>query len=451
MLLSSPGIGSGLDVRGIIENLMSVERRPVIALDTRNVELKAQVSAYGSLKSAVSTFRDAVDKLSDPDKFKVYAATSSEAEVATATASSGAARGVYNLTVNRIAENHRLASGTAFDDADVTTLGNVGDTMTIKVGAAAFVVESGGKTLNGLRDEINAAATNTGVTASVMKDDSGYRLLLSANDTGSAKALTVTYSTAPADPLALTTLNADRDGTAGFTPADLDASVLLEGQFAVTSSSNTLSEAIQGVSVTIKKAGTVTVSVDRDNAAVERSVQSFTKAYSDLVGTMGKMRGQVLKSDSPVLLNLETQMRAVLNSASRADGGFSNVFELGIATTKSGTLELSSTTLSSALANNFDGVSKLFADPDHGIAKQLESLADSFLATGGPLDGRTQGLDTELRQNDARKVQLQERLRQIELRYTQQFQSLDLLVSQLSQTGQALTQQLAGLTGNTQS
>lgn len=446
MLLSSPGIGSGLDVRGIIENLMSVERRPVIALETRNVEIKAKVSAYGSLKSAVSTFRDAVDKLSEPGKFKVFAATSSDTDVATATASSSAARGVYNMTVNRIAENHRMASGTSFVNADVLTLGDVGDTMTIKVGAAAFVVESGGKTLNALRDEINAAATNSGVTASVMKADGGYRLLLSSNDTGSAKALTVTYSNAT-DPLALTTLNADRDGTAGFLPADLDASVLLEGQFAITSSSNTLSEAIQGVSVTLRKAGSLTVNVDRDKAAVERSVQDFAKAYSDLVGTMGKMRGQVLKSDSPVLLNLETQMRAVLNSVSRADAGFANVFELGISTTKSGTLEVNGKTLSSALDANFDGVSKLFADSTHGIAKQLESLADSFLATGGPLDGRTQGLDTELRQNDARKVQLEERLRQIELRYTQQFQSLDLLVSQLSQTGQALQQQLAGLSG----
>jgi flagellar hook-associated protein 2 len=298
-----------------------------------------------------------------------------------------------------------------------------------------------------LRDEVNAAATNSGVTASVMKDDNGYRLLLSANGSGSAKALTVSYSD-PTDPLTLATLNADRDGTAGFQPVDLDASILLEGQFAVTSSSNTLSEAIQGVSVTLRKAGSVTVNVDRDNGAVERSVQEFAKAYSDLLGTIGKMRGQVLKSDSPVLLNLETQMRTVLNTASRAGGGFANVFELGIATTKSGTLEVNGKTLSSALANNFDGVAKLFADSTHGIARQLESLADSFLASGGPLDGRTQGLDNELRQNDARKVQLGERLRQIELRYTQQFQSLDLLVSQLSQSGEALKQQLAGLSRN---
>lgn len=445
MNLSSPGIGSGIDVRGIIEKLMSVEKQPLIALETRNVELKAQVSAYGSLKGAVSTFRDAVAKLSDLTKFKVYTATSSDKDVVSPTASSTAARGVYTVQVNRIAENHRMASTQTFANADVAVIGTAGDTLTITGGGSSFVVESGGKTLNQIRDAINTNATNTGVTASVIKDNVGYRLSLSANKTGSEGALTLSYSAA--DPFTMTTLNTDRDGTAGFTTADLDASVKLEGQFDITSSSNTLTEAIQGVSLTLKKAGTVTINVDRDNGAVEKSVQDFVKAYSDLVGTMGKMRGQVLKSDSPVLLNLETQLRAVLNSASRADSGFSNAFEIGISTLKSGTLELNSKTLTGALASNFDGVAKLFGDPASGLAMQLRNLADSFLATGGPLDGRSQGLDSELRQNADRKTRLEERVRQVELRYTQQFNSLDSLVSRLSQTSSMLTQQLSAITG----
>lgn len=443
MQLSSPGVGSGIDVRGIIDRLMSVERQPLIALATHNVELKAQVSAYGSLKGAVSTFRDAVAKLGDLAKFKIYAATSSDKEIVTSTASSSAARGVYTLVVNRIAENHRLASSQTFVDAGTTTIGTAGDTMTISVGGSAFVVESGGKTLNDLRDAINSAGTNSGVTASVIKDDLGFRLSMSANGTGSTKAITVSYSAS--DPFTLTTLNVDRDSSGGFTNADLDASVKLEGQFDITSSSNSLTEAIQGVTLTLKKAGTVTINVDRDTGAVERSVQDFVKSYSDLVGTMGKMRGQVLKSDSPVLLNLESQMRTILNSTSRADSSFANAFEIGVATQKSGTLDLNAKTLTTALAGDFEGVANLFADPAHGLAVQLKTLAESFLATGGPLDGRSQGIDSQLRQNDARKTRLEERIRQIELRYTQRFNSLDSLVARLTQTSNLVTQQLAGL------
>ncbi len=447
MQLSSPGVGSGIDVRGIIESLMSVERQPLTALASKNVEIKAKVSAYGSLKGAVSTFRDAVTKLGDLAKFKVYAATSSDSEIVTGTASSTAARGVYSLVVNRIAENHRLASTQTFADAGTTVLGTEGDTMTITVGGSAFVVDSGGKTLNGVRDAINAAATNSGVTASVIKDNLGFRLSMSANNTGSSNAVAITYSAA--DPFTLTTLNTDRDGAGGFTSADLDASVRLEGQFDITSSSNSLTEAIQGVSITLKKAGTVTINVNRDTAAVEKSVQDFVKGYSDLVGLMGKMRGQVLKSDSPVLLNIESQMRAVLNGASRTNSSFANAFEIGIATTKSGTLDLNTKTLASALANDFDGVANLFADPTHGLALQLRNLADSFLATGGALDARAQGLDNELRQNNAQKVTLEERVRQIELRFTQKFNALDSLVSRLTQTGNLVASQLASLNRQT--
>ena len=201
MPLTSQGVGSGLDIKGIIDKLMSVERQPLVKLDTRTVELKAQVSAYGSLKSAVSTFRDAVDKLADIEKFKVYAATSSDKDVLDATASSSAARGVYNIQVNRIAENHRMASATTYADTGTTAIGTAGETMTLGVGGSQFVVAIGGKTMSQIRDSINAAADNSGVTASIIKDNAGFRLSLSSNTTGSAKALSASYSAA--DPFAL--------------------------------------------------------------------------------------------------------------------------------------------------------------------------------------------------------------------------------------------------------
>lgn len=444
MNLSSPGVGSGLDVRGIIESLMSVERQPIVRLDTRTVELKAQLSAYGSLKSAVSTFRDAVAKLGDLSKFKVFAASTSDKDVLDAGASSAAARGIYNVLINRIAENHRMASATTFADTGTTTIGSVGETMTINVGSSGFTVDTGGKTLSQIRDAINAAADNTGVTASILKDNLGYRLSLASNETGSTKALTVTFSAT--DPFNLTTLNTDRDASGTFTAADLDASLKLEGLYDITSSSNSLTDTIEGVTLTLKKAGSVTVSVSRDTGAVEKSVQEIAKAYSDLVSTMGKMRGQVLKSDSPVLLNIQSQLQAVLNSPSQADSSFENVFQIGLSTQKNGSLQLDTKILSAALVSDFDGVANLFADPAHGIAVQLEELADSFLETGGALDGRTQGLNNDVRANEAKKVQLEERVRLIGLRYTQQFNSLDVVISQLTASGNLLTQQLAQIT-----
>ncbi|MBI2802763.1 MAG: flagellar filament capping protein FliD [Gammaproteobacteria bacterium] len=445
--LSSPGIGSGLDIGGIISKLMTVEQRPLVALGTHTVELQTQLSAYGSLKGAVSTFRDAVTQLSDLSKFKVYAATSSDKTIVDATASSTAARGTYNLLVNRIAENHRMAANTTFANIDTTTIGTAGDNMTITVGTTAFKVGIGGKNLAAVRDAINQAKDNAGVTASILKDNAGYHLSLSANKTGSANALSVVYS--GTDPFAFSTLNADRDASGGFTPADLDASVKLEGKFNITSSSNSLTDTIGGVTLTLKAAGTVTINVDRDTAAVSTSVSNLAKAYSDLIGTMTKMRGDVLKSDSPVLLNLETQLRAVLNNPSSAASSFANVFELGISTQKNGALAVDAKVLTSAITSDFDGVANLFADPSRGIAKHLRDLADSFLATGGPLDGRTQGLGTALKQAADKKAQLQVRLQQIQARYTKQFNAMDALVASLNRSGSLLQQQLGVISSAT--
>jgi len=440
--LSSPGLGSGIDVSGIIDKLMSVEKQPLVKISTRVVELKAQVSAYGALKSSVSTFRDAVDKLADLDKFKVFKATSSAESVATVSASSTAARGVYNIEVLRVAENHRLAAATTYASTD-TVIGSAGEMMNISVGGAAFEIEAGGKSLAGIRDAINAATDNTGVTASILKDDQGYRLSLSSNDTGSAKALTVTYT--GTDPLALTTLNADRDASGGFTAADLDASVKLEGQYTITSSSNTLSETVQGVSITLKGAGTTQISTDRDTAAVSSAATSFVKAYNDLVATMKKMSGQTLKSDSAALSSIESQLRNVLSQQSVVDGVFKNAFEIGLSTQKDGSLTLDSKIFDSAMAKDYDGLANLFADGTQGLAKRMRNLADSFLDTGALLDGRTQGLNNQITQEEARKALLEQRLTVIESRLTATYNALDGVVTKMKSTNDLLTQQLAGL------
>jgi len=440
--LSSPGLGSGIDVRSIIDKLMTLEKQPLVKLSTRVVELKAQVSAYGALKSSVSGFRDAIDKLADLEKFKVFKATASDEAVATVTASSTAARGVYNLEVVRVAENHRLAAGTTYAGTDAI-IGNAGEMMTIAVGGAAFDVEIGGKSLAGIRDAINGSSANTGVTASILKDDQGYRLSLSSNDTGSAKALTVSYSAA--DAFALTTLNTDRDASGGFTAADLDASVKLEGQFTITSSSNTLSETVQGVSIKLKKAGTVQVNVDRDTSSVDQSAQAFVKAYNDLIATMSKMRSQTLKSDGAALGSIESQLRNVLSQESQAAGVFTNAFEIGLSTQKNGQLSLDSKIFKSAMEKDYEGLANFFADGTQGLAKRLRNLADSFLETGALLDGRTQGLNNQINREEAKKVALEQRLTLVEARLTATYNSLDSVVTRLTGTGNLLSQQLAGL------
>ena len=313
-MLSTPGIGSGLDISSIIDQLMTIESQPLVQLGVEEIELQAQLSAFGTLKSTVSTFSDAMSELSDADKFKVFKVTSSDEDVLTAAADSTTAKGTFGIEVTRIAENHRLAATTVFADTDTTKIGNPGDTMTITVGATAFVVDIGGKTL----DERSAtpstpASDNAGVTASTLQDDDGFHLTLSADETGSASFVGVTYS--GVDPFTLASLNSDRDLSGTFTRADLDAVLTIENAFTVTRSSNTVSDVIQGVTLNLEQTGTTTIDIERDDDKIIGAVEQFIAAYNDVVSTIDELTANVLSTDRASLTNLEAQFRAVLNTA----------------------------------------------------------------------------------------------------------------------------------------
>lgn len=444
--LSSAGIGSGLDVQSIVSQLVALERQPEAAIDTQTQQLQAEISAYGALKSALSSFSDAIGNLNDISKYKVYKATPSDTTVLTASASSDAAKGSYNLQVNRIAENHRMASQTAFANTDTAPLGTAGDTMTISVGTTSFTVATGGLTLAGVRDAINNAPDNAGVTASIMHDNSGYRLLLSANDTGSAHAIALSYG--GNDPLSMQTLNADRDQSGGFTPADLDASVSFEGQYNITSSSNTLSDTIQGVTLNLVKAGSVTLNVDRDTGAVQASIQNLTATYSSLVSVIDKLASGDLSPERTSLYGLESQLRSIMNTTVNRNSTFSNIFELGVSTTKTGTLSVDTTMLGNALNKDFNAVADMFANGTNGLAVRLKSLADQYLATGGPIDGSTQSINTRIQDLADRRARIEQHALAMQAIYNQQYTALDTLVAQLKTTGNYLTQQIT-LMGNT--
>lgn len=446
MALSSPGIGSGLDVQGIVSQLIAIERQPVVRILERNVELKAALSGYGKLSSALSTFQSAMQDLSDLEKFSVFSATSSDDAVVTASASSDAAQGVVEVEVKRLAENHRLAAGTAFADTGTTTVAATGETMTIDVGGDAFTVDIGDKTLAQVRDAINDDDANTGVTASIITDDTGSYLTLTSSATGSDGLISVSYS--GADAFSFNTLNADRDASGGFTATDLDAVAVLEGQFTVTSSTNSISSAVSGVTFTLQGEGTSTVRVSRDTDEVGKNVKAFVSAYNGVVSTLNELRDGVLQIDRSTLNSIESRFRAELSQGVQG-GTYSQLFEIGITTKRDGTLELDSTALNTVLEGNFDDLATLFATEDTGYATRFEDLAGFYLDSGGLIDNRRQSLNRQVSDNEDRKLSLEQRIAIKEQRLLQQFGGLDGVVSSLNAQGDWLTAQLDSIQATT--
>lgn len=446
-MISSPGIGSGLDVNSIVQKLMAVERQPVERLQAKKADYQAQLSAYGKLTSALSSFRDAMGNLDALSDLKLFSAASADEDVYTASAGSDAAAGSYDIEISRIAERHKLAASDA--NTYATTDDDIGasGTMSVTVGSeTAFDVDMTGKSLAQIRDAINTHADNPGVTATIISDDVGNRLLLSADDTGSESFVQVAYS--GADPFGLTSLNSDRDGSGSFTADDLDAVLTLEGQFTITRTSNTVDDAIAGITLDLKQAGSAELTVSRDVEAITEQAQAFVDAYNTLNQTISSLRSGALEADN-TLLGIQRQMRGIFNTPpSGLSTDLAYLSDVGIAFQKDGTLSLDSDDLETALASDFNGVAELLADDDQGYAFRLKALGDSLLQTSGLIDAREDGLNDSVALVDSRVSQMERRLEITEDRYRQQFTALDGLVAELNKTSNFLTQQLSNLPFN---
>ncbi|MGE0485462.1 MAG: flagellar filament capping protein FliD [Gammaproteobacteria bacterium] len=448
-MLSTPGVGSGLDISTIINQLMAIERQPLIKAGTRQIELEARLSAFGKLKSTISTFDSAMSGLKDADKFKYFKANSSDTDVLSASAGPTAARGRYTVDVVRIAENHRLAAATVFADADTTKVGNAGDKMTITVGSTSFEVEYGDMTLDAIRDAINEAGANQGVTASLLQDDDGYHLTLAADDTGSDNLLGVTYSAA--DDFGFQTLNNDRDGSGGFNASDLDAVLTLENTFTVTRSSNAIADVIGGVTLTLVAPGAATVTVARDTDKVRGSVNQFIGVYNEVVSTITKLRSEVLSDERASLLSLESQFRAILNTKAGESESFDFLFELGVSTQLDGTLSLDATVFDKAYASDPEGIADMFANADSGLATRLSAFAGELTGSGGMLASRETTINGQIRAATTTRANIEARLARKEASLVEQFSALDALLASLNTTSNFLTTQLDQIAAVTKS
>ena len=430
--LSVSGIGSGLDVEGIVSQLMLVERIPLNTLVSKQQDLEAELSAFGQLRSALSSFEDAMNGLSSLAEFQTFKAETSggnadEEGAFSALASSDAAPGSYSVNVVQLAQAHKVNATGAYS-------GETG-TLTIDVGGDSFdiTVDTSNNTLEGMRDAINNAGDNTGVTATIVNSDAGQQLLLTANDTGTANTIATSGSVG-------TVLNFQT--VAGNDP--LDAIVDIDG-FTITNSSNVIDGAVDGLTLTLNQETTAaqTLTVSTDLEAAQESVQAFADAYNNLVSTIRSVGGEggELQGDS-ALLSVERRVQSILNTpASGLD--YQYLSDIGITTTDSGTLAVNDSELEAALTTNFSGVASLFTDSSQGFAARFETLADTLLETDGLLDGREDTLNDQIADNQDDQEDLEYRLTLIEERYRAQFYALDALVAQLSATGDFLTGQLA--------
>ncbi len=454
MPITSSGIGSGLDLAGLVQQLVAAERMPVESRIARQeARTQSQLSAFGTLKSALAEFRDSLDAMREMETFLVRKARSGNEELFTVTAGSSAVAAEYSIDVLQLAQAHKLTSG-AFADADAV----VGTgTLTIAAGTASFDVEitEDNNTLAGIRDAINQAGDNTGVSATIVNAEAGSYLIVTAEETGSARALTLTQAEGDGGLSALVYDPANGLAALAETVAAQDAHLLIDG-LEVVSGSNSISGAIDGITLGLVNAAPgepADLVVENDDATVQKTITGFADSWNRLIAAFDKLTAfdaasgvaAPLQGDASVRA-MRTQIRRELGTAVQSpELPFSMLSEIGIRTDVDGKLEVDDARLSEVLGGDFQKVGQLFANPVDGYATRLFGFVDGLLASDGMLATRTDGLNDHIERLGEQREALGLRLEALETRLTRKFNALDALVAQLSATSNYLAQQLANL------
>lgn len=584
--LSSAGLGSGLDVTGIVSKLMAIERRPIDLIDTKSTVVQAQLTAYGSLKGSLSSLQTAVSSLTSKSTYSATKATVADDKQLGVTSDSTAAAGSYSVQVLQLAKAEKLKSaafssagdsvGTGtitFDFGTYSTTGGVtGFALNTSKKQVSVTIPTGSDSLASIADAINAA--KAGISATVLNDGTSSYLSFSPTDPGAANALRIqvddndgndadnsglsrlafdksTGHTAGSVDLtsavniaaassnnkfmiavdggtatevtladgtydntnivaamqaavdsavgagkAVVSLNAGNrlvvasaatgglssvaisgatgniglntlfgaSGTAVSaiknlteTVAPQDAKILVDG-VTVIKSTNTITDAIRGVTLSLTKesADATTVKVAADNSALSSALEAFVKAYNSTSGTLSELLAYDVKTGKAGALqgegtvrSIQAQLRQALQSVTKG-GGLASLSEIGVSFQRDGTLQFSSDKLNTALSDPTKNVKSLLIGTDgtSGIANKIDNLLSTFLDSDGTLTARTDGLNSQVTLYEKRKAELEVRMSSIEARLRKQYNALDTLIASMNQTSSYLTQQLANLPSN---
>ena len=470
--ITSTGIGSGLDVASILSKLMAIEQRPLTLLQSQASSLNTRLSNVGKMQGYFSTLRDKSNALTGTALWGGTIATSADTTAVKVSTSTGAVAGNYAVNVARLAVGQTVTGAALASSA--ATLGE--GTLTIEMGAygsgdpaADFTAKSGSSALTitigtgetslaGIRDKINSAGA--GVSATLVTDASGTRLSLRSKETGAENAfrISVAETADNGDPASgLSALAYDATVAASpmsRTTSAANASLTING-IAVTAASNTLSNVVDGLTLTLLKAttGDVDVGVTDDTASVKTAVTDFVSAFNTLASFIRTQTayntddkaGGALQGDSATLA-LQNQLRGVLNEGSSASSTWSRLSDIGLGLKSDGTLETNETKLGNALGN-LSELKKLLATDggttgESGFVRRFKRLADAALGSDGVFESRSAGIRASVSRNGKSQEAMQERLNHTEARLRAQYSALDTKMATLSNLSSYMTQQI---------
>ncbi|NUE96626.1 flagellar filament capping protein FliD [Gilliamella sp. ESL0232] len=468
MAMSALGIGSGIDLNGILDQLEVAEKTRLTPITTQQKAINAKISGFGKLKSALTTFNTATEKLQKKELFQSRIATGND-NYFLVKANSKAALGNYTVTVDQLATSHGIATSTINDKN--AKLGNDNQTRTITIeqanGQKLDVTLSQDETsLQSIANAINnAKVTNEDGTTSpstmnaaiIRSGADGYQLVITSKETGEQQSIT---SISSDDEMLNNVIGFDINQSSNSYMTEVakaqDAKFSFNG-IAITSNSNTVKDVVQGVDITLKQTTTISqnLAITADNEKVEEAIKEWVEAFNQLQTTISTLtkftteetNSKELNSNNGPLIgdstlrNIDQSIRSIF--AKGQDGEFSVLAQIGINMDKSGMLTIKENELQKALSENSEAVAILFTGDGKttGIANEIFSKVSGFIDSDGMIDSATNGLNSTLKSLDKRHEQVSSSIEQTIERYRVQFTKLDILINSLDSMSNYLTTQ----------
>lgn len=471
--ISSLGVGSsGLDIQSIVTKLVDIEKQPLTALQTQAAVVKTKISAYGEIKSRVSALADAASALRSLTTFNAVTATSSKSASVTATAIGGTAANSFSVTVDQLAKAQSYAS------AEIAKVN--GQSAAVGAGSIKLQIGSWGAgpsysftgtpskevditvtatdTLASIASKING--TDSGLSASVINTGSGERLMLRSKATGEAAGFNMVVTDNDGDngdSAGLSRVLTNGSSTASITQYGSDAKVSVNGSVQVSSSTNTFTDIVSGVTLTLQDGATVgdvsEIKVTQDTSAVQTAINTFVTAYNslnDLLAETTKYNADtgeagLLQGDS-FAVGIQNAMRGILQSTT-SGSTFSRLADIGITQALGGNLTVDSTKLTAALKQP-DQVKNLFridnaVDTSDGVALKFKKFTDGLLAADGLFKSKESALDRQLKSNSDDQTRLNAKVARIQDQLNRRYSALDTQLTSLTSINNYVTQQIA--------
>jgi flagellar hook-associated protein 2 len=463
--ISSPGIGSGIDVQAIVSQLVALEKAPLTQLKAQATTFQAKLSAWGTIKAQVSALGDAASKLADRGGWDAVKGSSSNPAAIGVTASAGATPTSFSMEVQQLARSQATATSAIAAGTPIGT-----GSLSIEIGSwsdgsfnpgggtpVSVVIEEGKDSLANIAAAINKAGA--GVTATVLKDASGERLLMQSTATGEVNGFRISVADTDGDDTDATGLSRLAfDGVSPngntLTQTGQNALATING-VPISTASNKLADTLPGMTLQLSQviSQPVTIDVTTDTDAIRTNLKAFVDAYNTLNTTLSNglrydaatKKASNLQGDSTAT-GLQNALRGMMRSVT-ASAPYARLNDVGISLQTGGALKFDSDRFEAALGN-LAGLEQLFTantgdTATEGFGKKIKAFAKGLVDTEGLVSNRTAALQRQIDRNGTDQEKVEERASRAQVRYLSMYNSMDANVARLNGLNTFVSQQIA--------